>query len=129
MSFTIFMLQKVLRTKMLRCELLYTHSLRGVIHDLKEHQNSALKRKSILEDEAVCTSALISENDLMPRPFYPTNKKYTYVPRSKKPPEPLRKSTGSLPLAAQGWICTPQVECLSTGLSELREGIPHPHLF
>lgn len=64
MPFTIFVLQKVLRTTMLRGQLLYAHSFGRVIHDLKEHQNNSLKKKSILQDEAGWTSAFISESDL-----------------------------------------------------------------
>ena len=49
---------------LLRCQLLYAHSFRRVIHAIKEHQNSSLKKKSILQDEAGWNSAFISENGL-----------------------------------------------------------------
>lgn len=67
---------------MLGCQLLHTQSFRGVTHELSEHQNSSLKNKSILEDAAGCTSALLVKMPYV-KPFCPGNKKHPYVPGNK----------------------------------------------
>lgn len=90
-------------------------------------QNSSWKKKSILEDEAACTSTFFSENVFCPYLSVQPTKSTDRWPGAKAS-WTLKQFARPLPAAARGWVCTPRVGWLSKGPPDPREGNSHLRL-